>query len=225
MDLVLSSGFLAFARHIGFLEAVEAAGVEVDAIVGTSSGAIIGAMWAAGLSPREAGRRILESHWTHLLRISPLPWRGLFTMAKVIAQLERVLPGSFDRLPRPFAAGVTGPEGHLLLTSGPLAPAVAASCAMPGVFGPIEIGGVPYRDGGARDRLGIRGWRRWRNGRSALVHHVERTAGVDVDCDLTGLTVVKSPRSRTSFFGLRDFDAQIDEARRITEATLAGSCR
>jgi predicted acylesterase/phospholipase RssA len=225
MDLVLSSGFLAFARHVGFLEAVEAAEIEIEAIVGTSSGAMIGAMHAAGIPPREAGRLILDIELKSLIDFSSAPWRGVFSLAKVVAQLERVLPPSFESLHRPFAAGVTAPSGHRLLTSGPLPSAVAASCAMPGIFAPITIDGVPYRDGGARDRLGIEAWRLWRGARPALVHHVERTAGVDVQCDLSGLTVIKTPRSRASFLSLRDFDAQVEEARRITEAALAGSCR
>lgn len=223
MDLVLSSGFLAFARHVGFLEAVESAGVQVDAVVGTSSGAMVGALWAAGMSPREAGRQIVDARLLDLVHLHAAPWRGVFSMAKVITRLESILPPTFTGLQRPFAAGVCGPDGHRLLTEGPLAATVAASCAMPGIFGPVRIEGVPYRDGGAVDRLGIGAWRLWRENRTALVHHIDRTAGVDVDVDLTGLTVVRTPRSGASFFSLGDFERQADEARRITEAILAGS--
>jgi predicted acylesterase/phospholipase RssA len=222
VDLVLSSGFFAFARHVGFLEAVEAANIQVDAICGTSSGAMVGSLHCAGLPAREVGRVIVEMNLYDLLDWHRAPWRGVFSLAKVVAELERVLPPSFDRLARPFAVGVSAPDGHRLLTSGPLPLAVAASCAMPWIFGPITIDGVPYRDGGAKDRLGIDAWRGWRSGRRALVHHVERTRGVDVACDLSGLTVVKTPRSRASFFSLKDFDVQIEEARRITEAALRG---
>jgi predicted acylesterase/phospholipase RssA len=225
VDLVLSSGFLAFARHVGFLEAVEVAELEIDAIVGTSSGAIVGALWAAGLPPRDAGKLILGAKLKELFDFYPIPWRGVFSLAKVVSALERVLPASFDALRRPFAVGVSAPEGHRLLTGGPLPLAVAASCAMPGIFGPITIDGVPYRDGGAKDRLGIDAWRTWRRGRTALVHHVQRTAGVDVACDLSDITVVKTPRSRASFFSLRDFDEQADEARRITAAALGTDVR
>jgi NTE family protein len=207
---------------VGFLEAVEASSVEVDAVVGTSSGAIVGALWAAGMKPREAGKLLAAARAKDLIDLYPAPWRGLFSLAKVVAELERVLPGSFADLHRPFAVGVSSPAGHRLLTSGPLPAAVAASCAMPGIFGPITIDGVPYRDGGAKDRLGIEAWRTWRSGRTALVHHVQKTAGVEVACDLSGLTVVKTPRSRASFFSLGDFDLQADEARRITEAALGG---
>ena len=47
MDVILSSGFLAFASHIGFLRALEEADVSVDGICGTSSGALVGALWTS----------------------------------------------------------------------------------------------------------------------------------------------------------------------------------
>ena len=47
-DLVLSSGFLAFAAQCGFLQAVEESGIAVDGVCGTSSGALAGALWASG---------------------------------------------------------------------------------------------------------------------------------------------------------------------------------
>ena len=48
MDVILSSGFLAFARHIGVFDAIEECDIEVDAICGTSSGSMVGALYAAG---------------------------------------------------------------------------------------------------------------------------------------------------------------------------------
>lgn len=221
-DLLLSSGFLAFARHVGFLEAIESLSVGVDAVVGTSSGAVVGALWAAGLRSSEVGARIARAKVG--LSLYPQPWKGVLSLGGLVRELERILPPTFAELGRPFAVGVTGPSGHHLLTEGPLAQAVAASCAMPGIFGPIAIGGVPYRDGGARDRIGIAAWRSWRTGRDAVVHHVARTAGVDVAADLTGLIIVRTPRSR-GFFPLHDFGAQVAEARRITEEALRASGR
>ena len=53
-DIVLSSGFLAFAAHAGFLAAVEDVGIKVRGVMGTSSGAITGALYAAGYTPMQA---------------------------------------------------------------------------------------------------------------------------------------------------------------------------
>ena len=51
-DLVLSSGFLAFGNHSGFLSAVEEQQVLVKGVMGTSAGALTGSMYCAGYSPR-----------------------------------------------------------------------------------------------------------------------------------------------------------------------------
>ena len=221
VDLVLSSGFLAFARHLGFLRAIEDAGLEVDGVCGTSSGALIGALWASGMSVDAIGAELtseppsgmLQGHW----RI----WRGLFLFDRALARLSELLPPTFADLPRPFAAGVRGPDRrHALLTSGSLPAAVAASCAMPVVFVPVEVDGVRYQDGGAVDRLGIDAWRRWRGERPTVVHWVDRTAGKEDHVDVGDAVVAQTPRSGASFWNLGDVDGQREEARALTAAAL-----
>ena len=65
-DLLLSSGFLAFGRQAGFLAAVEEVGLEVGAVQGTSSGALAGSLWAAGVPAAEI--------FVELTARSPLAW-------------------------------------------------------------------------------------------------------------------------------------------------------
>jgi len=220
-DLVLSSGFLAFARHTGVVQAIEAAGLPIDAVVGTSSGALVGALWAAGLSGAELEKLLQSRQPWQLLRLHPRPWQGALSMAGLIAFLRPHLPETFAQLPRPLAVGVADGGGHhRLLTEGPLAEAVAASCAMPYVFAPVGVNGTRYRDGGAADRLGLEAWRAWRPGRRALAHQVARTAGVDVPADLEGVTLVQTPRSGASFFSLGDFAGQVGEARAIADRSI-----
>jgi predicted acylesterase/phospholipase RssA len=224
VDLVLSSGFLAFARHVGVLAAFEEYGLRPEAICGTSSGALVGALWAAGHPAEVIGRVLSEQTPLSSLRVRATPWSGLFSLAPLIARLESLLPANIEALALPFAVGVMGPgRRHHLLTSGPLAHAVAASCAMPHVFAPVPIAGVPYQDGGAVDRLGLEAWRAWRSGRSATVHWVERTAGVEVGADLSGLRLIRTPRSGAKLWDLGDFWRQVDEARELARAALAVS--
>jgi hypothetical protein len=52
-DLVLSSGFLAFASHSGFLKAVSEAEINVGGVMGTSAGALSGSLFSAGYSPKQ----------------------------------------------------------------------------------------------------------------------------------------------------------------------------
>lgn len=222
-DLLLSSGFLAFARHVGVLQAVERAGLGVDAVVGTSSGALVGALWCAGIDADRLELLLQAKPPWALLRPNPLPWQGLLSMRGLMAFLAPHLPATFDDLPRPLAVGVVRRGGgHELLRRGPLLPAVVASCAMPYVFAPVRVESARFADGGAADRLGLAAWRTWRPGRRALAHLVERTAGVDVAGDGQGVVVVKTARSGANFFSLGDFAGQVVEARSAAAGVLAG---
>lgn len=225
MDLVLSSGFLAFARHAGVLSAVDDAGVRVEALVGTSSGALVGALWAAGHTPGAIMAELSARRPLARLRPSLRPWRGALALDAVVAHLAQLLPATFAELRVPLGVGVVDAAGrHRLLTEGPLPEAVVASCAMPIVFAPVPVGGVPYADGGAADRLGLGAWRAWRGpARRAVAHHVRRTRGVDVEADLSGVTVVETPPSGASFWSLGDWPAQLEEARARARAVLAAS--
>ena len=180
-DLILSSGFLAFARHTGVLDAVRERGVEIGGVVGSSSGALAGAFFAAGYSPDEIAEELSSRRPLGYFRLSPTPWRGAFSLRHVVTHLRNRLPATFDDLERPLALGVAtrerGELRHALITSGSLADAVAASCAIPWVFSPVRIDGVPWIDGGFADRLGLTEWRKWRPGKRAWVHCVESSRG------------------------------------------------
>jgi NTE family protein len=220
-DLLLSSGFLAFARQCGFLAAVEDLGLEVDGVYGTSSGAMCGALWAAGMPAADIIAELSRDRPITQVRPSLTPWRGLFTMDPVVRRLRALLPATFAELPRPFGVGVRGPDGRQAwITEGDLPAAVAASCSMPWVFVPVEVGGVAWQDGGAVDRLGYAGWRRLRGQRAVVVHQVARTAGTDGGDDLSALPVARSPRSGASFFSLGDVAGQVAESRTIALAAL-----
>jgi len=220
-DLILSSGFLAFARHVGVLRALRERDVAIDAVVGTSSGAVVGALWAAGHSIEEIVQALDERQPYTLMRPHLVPWRGLFSLGPLHAYLAARLPATFEELQRPLALGVkTASGGHQLLTSGDLCDAVLASVSMPYVFAPMRIDGQAYQDGGAVDRLGFRSWRSWRGDRPVVVHRVRKTAGTDVDDDLGSALLIETPRSGASFFSLGDFRGQVSEAEQIALTAL-----
>lgn len=163
-DLVLSSGFLAFAYHSGFLEAVVEAGIRVRGVMGTSSGALSGALYAAGYSPIEVAAELSRVPPIQLLRPSCRPWQGALDLRGVVARLREVLPPTFEDLERPFAVGVVDASGrHQVVSSGALPEAVAASAAIPCIFRPVAIPGQeaagPFQDGGMVDRMGLHPWR------------------------------------------------------------------
>ncbi len=221
-DLVLSSGFLAFARHIGVLRAIDRQGIAVDAVVGTSSGALIGALYAAGHDLDRLTGELADLRPLSLMKPRFAVWKGVFSLAPLVAFLRDRLPPTFADLETELAVGVmTESGGHKLLSEGPLVESVVASCAMPYVFGKIDTGGGRYADGGAVDRLGIGPLRRWRTSEAIIAHRVRRTAGKDLDDDLTGALLIETPPSGASFLSLGDFRAQVAEAERIAAAVFA----
>lgn len=221
VDLVLSSGFLAFAEQAGFLRAVEESGVTVDALCGTSSGALAGALWLSGLTAEEVLERLTaQTPWSQL-RWSPTPWRGLFRLDRVLEQLAEELPESIEDLPVPFAAGVVDDSGTATLRAGgPLVRAVLASSAIPYVFEPISMDGRLWSDGGARDRTALTSWRQVRPHSRVVLHRVQRSSGRDLDDDLTGVHICPSPRSGAHLWDLGDVRHRYEATRQRTKAAL-----
>lgn len=164
VDLVLSSGFLAFANHAGFLHAVEDAGLPVRGVMGTSAGALAGSLYAAGFSPAQLSRELRRVAPVQYLRPSLRPWRGLASLDGVVERLRDLLPATFEELEMEFAVGVVDASTgrHVVVDSGLLPEAVAAAAAIPCVFAPLSIPGAaggPFADGGVVDRTGLSAWR------------------------------------------------------------------
>jgi NTE family protein len=235
--VVLSSGFLAFARHMGVIAALEDRGVVPTAIVGVSSGAVVGALWASGLNVAEMRAFLGDAPPYKSLR-ARWPWAspgpGLVSLDGLAARLREVLPARFDTLPRPFGAGVVRrTDGACrLIHEGDLVEAVTASCAIPYLFGPRTVNGEPCVDGGAKDRIFLDAALEVYPAECSYVHVVgasavgrQRRSGV-VDQQLeraatrTRLVVIRTPRSEASFASLGDVDAQIEATRRMTLQAL-----
>lgn len=189
-------------------------------MIGTSSGALVGSLWSAGLSATDIAQRLSENTPWSQVSFSRAPWRGLLTLAPVVEQLAEWLPERIEQLDRTFAAGVmTRSREARLLCEGSLPSAVAASCSMPFVFEAVTVDGEPLKDGGAVDRLAYAGWRALRGDRPVLAHLVARSAGPPSDLP-EDLPTVHTPRSRAKFWDLGDFDGQMEEARLLAHAVI-----
>jgi len=158
IGLALSGGAARGIAHAGVLEVLVAAGIPVRALAGTSSGAVVGALFAAGVPPAEIGRLALETRWSDLLRMR-LPHAGMVSGEGLEQFFERVIPArTFAELRLPFAAVATDlvTGKRVDLTSGPLARAVVASCSLPVLLEPVADGGRLLVDGGVSSQLPVR---------------------------------------------------------------------
>ncbi len=155
VGLVLSGGGARGFAHIGVLQVLEARGVRIDAVAGTSMGAILGALYAAGRSADEIYDLARALSWRDVLDLSLQA--GLLKGDKLQAFLAAHLPATFNDLEVPLAVTTTDVETgeeHIVL-DGPLADAVRASSSFPGAFEPVVIQGRTLADGGIVNNLPV----------------------------------------------------------------------
>lgn len=167
--LALGAGGANGLAHIPVLETLDALGQRPRRIAGSSIGAVVGALYASGLSGREIRSLVLESftledspslgdliaedaaRWANLIEVD-LGDGGLLSSDGVIAFLFEALEATtFEELEIPLqvvAADLWNRE-PVVLTSGNLKSAVRASMALPGVFRPVQRAGRTLIDGGA----------------------------------------------------------------------------
>jgi NTE family protein len=170
---VASGGAARGLAHLGVLRACEELGLLPEIFVGTSAGAIVGAMYAQDIpldvlldGYRLPWRRRHQGPRLHVSSFLGLPTRqelfdfgylasGVFSIRRFERTLSEHLPiNSFERLAKPvFVTAVDvdsgervifGPGYHEEVT---ISEAVAASCCVPGIFRPMRIGERYYVDG------------------------------------------------------------------------------
>jgi len=152
IGLALGSGSARGLAHLGVIRALADAGIEVDCVAGTSMGALIGAIHAAGkIDQLEATFQSFDWKKTVSFFDVVLPKSGLLDGAKV-SDLVRahIHADAIEALPKPFAAVatdiVTGKE--IVIRTGDVIEAVRASISVPGIFTPLRSNGRILVDGG-----------------------------------------------------------------------------
>jgi len=149
LGLALGGGFARGLVHIGVLKVLEEEKIPVTAVAGTSAGAVVGACFCSGLSAAEMASIARRLRFKDFARWT-LDRGGFYSNDRLTHFLHHVLPfQNFDELKVPLAVVATEfPTGHpAIFESGPIADAVRASCAYPGVFTPVVVNGVQHVDG------------------------------------------------------------------------------
>ncbi|HEY3367688.1 MAG TPA: patatin-like phospholipase family protein [Symbiobacteriaceae bacterium] len=149
VGLALGGGVIRGAAHIGVIRALEEASIPVDFLAGTSSGSLVGALWAGGLDWTRIEALISQTGWLDIAEPA-WPAGGFLTSRRMRGFLERQIGQvRFDRLRVPFAAvAADAGAGHeVILRDGFVADAVRASTAIPGIFKAVELDGRYLVDG------------------------------------------------------------------------------
>jgi NTE family protein/lysophospholipid hydrolase len=149
IGLVLGGGGARGFAHIGVLRAMDDLGIPIDAIGGTSSGALVAATHALGHTP-EAIQALAAEHVGRLIDPT-LPLVSVFRGRGLRRGLEAVLGGgTVEDLALPYFAVATNLTRAELVVfdRGPLVAAVRASMSLPGVYPPVTKDGELLVDGG-----------------------------------------------------------------------------
>lgn len=159
---VLGGGGVLGSAEIGMLHALDDTGVVPDVVLGTSIGAINGALFAA--MPGSQAVETLERLWTSEASeavFGSSAWQRVGTIAKSWTHTHPVEPlrnllrdhvgdSRIEDLPTPFqcvAASIERASEHWF-TEGPLVDALLASSAVPGLLPPAKVGDEHFLDGG-----------------------------------------------------------------------------
>ena len=155
LGLALGGGAARGFAHLGVLKALEEIGVVAEYVAGTSAGALVGALYAAGFSYRDILETAEELNWGQLAKPA-MPTMGLLNPEPLEELVEQLVDGAnIEDLPVPFCAVVTDlvAATEVRLTRGKVSKAVRASCSIPGVFVPLEHDGMVLVDGGITNNL------------------------------------------------------------------------
>ena len=148
LALVLSSGGPRGFAHLGVLKVLAEAGLRPDLIVGTSSGAFVGVLYAFNPSPSDLEAQALALGGGDVFSYDV--FRRRVSGSALQSWLNGAIKDStLDHLKFPVAVVATQRDTGqaVAFTRGDAGAAVRASSAIPGSFAPVEIAGVTYVDG------------------------------------------------------------------------------
>jgi NTE family protein len=158
---VLSGGGNYGVSQVGMLRALLERGITPDVVIGTSAGALNGA--AVATNPTLDAIDELEAHWVSLDGDKVFPAGALRRAWNVLRRDDHLIPNTgleavienantaatFAELQIPLRVVTTDlfTGDEIVIVSGPMAPALLASAALPGIFPPVHLNGHTLVDG------------------------------------------------------------------------------
>ena len=151
IGLALGSGGARGWAHVGVIRALEEAGIRPEIVCGSSSGALVGALYAAGrMEALEGWGRQLD--WRQVVSYLDLSLRGGLIRARRLVEFltAELADRSIESLSPTFAAVATdlATGREIWLREGPLVESLRAAIALPGFITPVRVDGQWLVDGG-----------------------------------------------------------------------------
>ncbi|MEM1216182.1 MAG: patatin-like phospholipase family protein, partial [Bacteroidota bacterium] len=154
INLVLGGGGMKGVAHVALLEYLEENQVPICSISGSSVGALVGAMYASGQRPADILYFFRDTPLFRYSWLNPIKG-GLFDSDRYLDILKTYVFSDFADLEIPLYVVATNLHQGcpVYFREGDLYQTLLASCAVPGVFCPIEIAGELYSDGAIMDNF------------------------------------------------------------------------
>ncbi|MCW8966491.1 MAG: patatin-like phospholipase family protein, partial [Candidatus Pacearchaeota archaeon] len=157
LGLVLGGGGAKGYAHIGVLKFLEENNIKPNYVVGTSIGAIVGALYCLGYSAKQIEQTAKEIKFRQLFDIT-LPKKGLIKGEKIERYLRHLFENKkIEDLQKPFFAVAVDINEfqEIIFNKGDLTKAVRASISIPGIFHPVKNKNRILVDGGVLNNLPI----------------------------------------------------------------------
>ena len=160
VGLALSGGSAYGYAHIGVLEVFEENNIPIDIITGTSMGALVGGVYASGVSILDMHKKLSNFSKIKMVDVNPLflTHGGLIVGNKVTNVLKSMVGNkTIEECKIPFRAVASNIENgeKYVFESGNLVQAIRASISVPGMFKPVKIGNMTLVDGGLSDNMPV----------------------------------------------------------------------
>ncbi|MDI3476578.1 MAG: hypothetical protein PWQ59_103 [Thermoanaerobacterium sp.] len=155
VGLILGGGAARGYAHLGVLKKLEEENIPIDFIIGTSIGALIGAIYASGNDLEKIIKDVRDINFLKLIKMVDLniPQKGFIKGDKIEKFLSNYIKNDFDELKIPLYAIATDIKHgrEIIFSNGPVIKAVRASISIPVVFEPVEFQNTKLVDGSIID--------------------------------------------------------------------------
>lgn len=155
VGLILGGGAARGYAHIGVLKKLEEENIPIDFIIGTSIGALIGAIYASGNDLEKIIKDVRDINFLKLIKMLDLniPQKGFIKGDKIEKFLSSYMKNDFNELKIPLYVIATDIKRgrEIIFSNGSVTKAVRASISIPVVFEPVEFQNTKLVDGSIID--------------------------------------------------------------------------